>query len=67
MPGIAIHQSDQLKSAISNGPPARRALSAVPTRKETLVTPSAAAASRAVRILAASGSIATTLAARGAY
>lgn len=66
MPWTAIHQSDQLKRAMSNGPPPKRILSAEPTRKETFRIPLSAAYRRAVAILVGSGSTATTLEANGA-
>jgi len=64
MPGIAIHQSDQLKSATSNGSPPRRRRSADARRNVTLLVPADAARRRAIAILAGSGSMATTLEAR---
>src|SRR5207249_10330876 len=67
MPDTAIHQSDQLNSAISNAPPPMRTRSAVPTLKLEFVMPVADADSRARATLAGSGSIATTLDASDAY
>ncbi len=61
MPWIAIHQRDQLKSAMSKGAPPTRSRSAEPTRNETFRMPSEVAVRRASAIFAGSGSTATTV------
>jgi hypothetical protein len=66
MPWTAIHQSDQLKSAMSNGRPPLRRRSEEPTWNVTLLIPSEAVSCLATATFAGSGSMATTLEASGA-